>query len=51
MVEEEGMRLKADIAEVRNSVKTEGVRLKHILSIIGLGAAFKKKTRKKTKAD
>ena len=47
LVEEEGQRLREDIAHVRESVMEEGVRLKHIMSLLGLGAKIKKRTSKK----
>lgn len=51
MVEEEGIRLREDIAHVRDSVKTEGIRVKHLLSLLGFGIALKKRTRKKNKTE
>ncbi len=50
LVGEEGEKLREDIAQVRESVKTEGVRIKHLIGLLGLGASFKKRAGKKKKA-
>lgn len=46
MVEAEGEKIREDIAQVREKVKEEGLRVTHMLDF--LGAAKPKRTRKKT---
>ena len=50
IVEEEGQKIREDIAHVRESVKEEGVRAKHLLSLLGLGVTLKKRASKNKKA-
>jgi hypothetical protein len=45
MVEEEGVKFREDIAQVRAKVKQEGLRVGHMFDFLGLA----KKTRKRTK--
>ena len=42
LVEEEGEKIRKDIARVRDSVTEEGVRVKHILHFLGMGTKKKK---------
>jgi hypothetical protein len=51
LVEEEGKALREDLAQMRKSVKTEGVRLKHLFGLFGLGATLKKRAGKKKKKE
>lgn len=51
MVEEEGQKLREDIAHVRESVMEEGVRVKHLIGLLGLGAKLKKRASRKKKAE
>lgn len=46
LVEEEGQKLREDIAHVRESVMEEGIRIKHLVSLLGFGAALKKRAKK-----
>lgn len=50
LVEEEGQKLREDIAHVRESVMEEGVRMKHFISLLGFGAALKKRAKKHTES-
>ncbi len=43
MVEEEGQKLREDIAEVRRSVREEGIRAKHLLEFLGMGTRRRRK--------
>ncbi|MDB5189088.1 MAG: hypothetical protein JWL82_45 [Parcubacteria group bacterium] len=45
LVEEEGQKFREDIADVRKSVREEGLRAKHLLSFLGTG---KRRSRKKS---
>ena len=42
MVEEEGEKIRQDIADVRENVRTEGIKAKHLLGFLGMA----KKTRR-----
>lgn len=48
LVEEEGQKIREDIARVRESVREEGVRAKHFLSFLGMGGGKKKRAKKST---
>ena len=48
LVEEEGNKIREDIARVRASVTEEGIRAKHILRFLGVGFGKKKTTKKKS---
>lgn len=49
IIEDEGRKLSADIAQVRENIKEEGLRFKHLLKFIGIGAKIKRATKKQTK--
>jgi uncharacterized membrane protein len=51
LVEEEGKALREDLAQMRESVKTEGVRIKHLIGLLGFGASLKKRVKKKKKKE
>jgi cell division protein FtsL len=42
MVEEEGEKIRQDIADVRENVRTEGVKAKHLLSFLGMGKKIRR---------
>ena len=46
MVEEEGQRLREDIAEVRKNVHDEGLKVKHFLEFLGFAEKARKRTKK-----
>ena len=46
LVEEEGKQLRQDLAGIRKNVRDEGLRVKHFLELIGLGAPKRKRTKK-----
>jgi hypothetical protein len=47
MVEEEGQKLREDIAEVRTRVKEEGLRAKHFLEFLSIGGRRSRPKRSK----
>ena len=48
MVEEEGQKLKSDIASLRSSIKEEGVRASHLVRFLGFASGKKKRAKKDT---